>query len=373
MRQEKNWKNLKGRDPVRPLIWFHCASLGEFEQGRPVMERFRKRHPDWQILLTFFSPSGYEVRKNYAGADIICYLPFDLPSEVNTFLDLYQPRLAVFVKYEFWRNFSFELKKREIPLISVSTILREDQYFFKWWGEFGRQTLKKFDHFFVQNQQTKELLSSIDIKQTTLAGDTRFDRVADSLKTSREILAIQKFKGDSKLMVCGSVWEDDMEVLTGLMSEVASQPSEPEIQEKGVRVNVQTSDTGHLKFVIAPHEINQKQIDSWIGRIDKKCLKFSEIGPDTDIENFEVLFIDSIGLLSSVYRYGNFAFIGGAYGKGLHNILEAATFGMPIFFGNKSLAKVRLVCLTERSQVFQFQADHRRSPMTKLPEIIPKR
>ncbi len=359
MKGEKNWKNTVLRDQSKPLIWFHCASLGEFEQGRPVMERFRKQHPDWQILLTFFSPSGYEIRKNYEGADIICYLPFDLPREVNAFLDLYQPRLAVFVKYEFWRNFSFELKRREIPLISISTILRKDQYFFKWWGGFGRNTLKRFDHFFVQNQRTKELLNSIGIVQTTLAGDTRFDRVADTLKSSRQVSEIERFKGDSKLMVCGSVWEEDMEVLMGVFSatleltEAGDRKQEAGNGEKGegksengdsaesqpLTFNLQPSNFKNLKLVIAPHEINQRQIDGWIDQIEKPCLKFSEITPDTNLENFEVLFIDSIGLLSSLYRYGDFAFIGGAYGKGLHNILEAATFGMPIFFGDQSYYK----------------------------------
>lgn len=360
IRHEKNWKFLKDRDPERPLIWFHCASLGEFEQGRPVMERFRKQNPDWQILLTFFSPSGYQVRKNYEGADLICYLPFDLPAEVNTFLDFYGPELAVFVKYEFWRNFSKALRQRAIPLISISTILRGNQYFFKPWGGFGRRTLQNFSHFFVQNQETFDLLHSIGIDRVSIAGDTRFDRVADTLRISRDVVEVEKFKGDAKLMVCGSVWEEDMEVLVSLMSDVGyltsdvkGQSSVERRMEKrerrkgaGVKAEAQTSDLkpqasnlAQLKLVIAPHEINQKQIDGWIAQLEKPCLKFSEITPQTDLGKIEVLFIDSIGLLSSLYRYGDFAFIGGAYGKGLHNILEAATFGMPIFFGDKAFHK----------------------------------
>jgi 3-deoxy-D-manno-octulosonic-acid transferase len=326
-----NWKIFATkRDQAKPLIWFHCASLGEFEQGRPVMERFRKEYPHWQILLTFFSPSGYEIRKNYTGADIICYLPFDLPKDVKLFLDLYQPNLAVFVKYEFWKNTVEEIKARNIPLISISTILRPDQYFFKFWGNLGRQTLKKFDHFFVQNQQTADLLETIGIHSYTIAGDTRFDRVADSLKAAFDISEIVTFKGENRLMVCGSVWQQDMEVLIPMIRK-----------------------TTGLKFIIAPHEIDREEIDKWEAEIGLKCIRFSEKQSISDWSSYDILFIDSIGLLSSLYRYGDFAFIGGAFGKGLHNILEAATFGMPVFFGKKTYHKFQeAVDLIEESVAF---------------------
>ncbi|MGR3810649.1 3-deoxy-D-manno-octulosonic acid transferase [Jiulongibacter sp. NS-SX5] len=346
---DQNWRNPNGRTFDKKLIWFHCASLGEFEQGRPVLERFKEKHPDWQVLLTFFSPSGYEVRKNYEHADFICYFPLDLPGEVNEFLNTYRPNLAVFVKYEFWRNFSKELKKRDVPLISVSTILRPDQYFFRKWGSFGRSTLQNFDHFFVQNEQTAELLKSIFIDQWTIVGDTRFDRVADTLKTCQKIDEIERFKSYSKLVIGGSVWKEDMEVLMGVFStvleptEAGSRKGEERNGENGEggepNIKHQTSSTPQLKFVIAPHEIDQNQIDEWISQIPLKCLKYSAVSSDTNLEEVQVLFIDSIGLLSSLYQYGDFAFIGGAYGSGLHNTLEAATFGMPIFFGDNAYHK----------------------------------
>jgi 3-deoxy-D-manno-octulosonic-acid transferase len=315
---QNSWKEgLNKRDHSKRLVWFHCASLGEFEQGRPIIERFKKKYPDWQIMVTFFSPSGYEVRKNYAAADIICYLPLDLPKNVSVFLDSYEPDIAIFVKYEFWRNYSFELKSRGIPLLSISTILRENQYFFKPWGNFGRGTLRQFTHFFVQNAETESLLKNIGISDVTLAGDTRFDSVADTLKSIRDIEIASNFNNNSKVLIGGSVWPEDMEVLIPYINQ-----------------------SENLKFIIAPHEIKDKQISEWESRlIGKSAIRYSKAVNNIDLSKSDVLIIDNIGLLSSLYQYGDFAFIGGGFATGLHNVLEAATFGMPIFFGDKAYSK----------------------------------
>lgn len=317
------------RKPDEKLIWFHCASLGEFEQGRPVIERFKALHPNWQVLLTFFSPSGYEVRKAYPSADIVSYLPFDSKKNARLFLDSFKPDLAVFVKYEFWRNFLFETEKRGVPLLSISSIFRAEQSFFKPWGKFQRDVLGAVNYFFVQNALSERLLRSIGIENVKVIGDTRFDRVQDTLKTVKDIEEIKAFKNAKELMVCGSVWEHDMEVLIPFINNT------------------------NLKFVIAPHEINQKEIHQWKNSISRKSINYSELSDRINVAEFDVLFIDNVGMLSSLYQYGNYAFIGGAYGKGLHNILEAATFGMPIFFGNQKYHKFQeAVDLIEKKAAF---------------------
>ena len=303
------------RDYTKKLIWFHCASLGEFEQGRPVIEAFKRVNPDWQLLLTFYSPSGYNVRKNYNGADIICYLPADIPQNVTEFLTAFRPDEAVFVKYEFWHNYIKKLHEWSIPIISISTILRSNQYFFKWYGGFGRRTLERINHFFVQNVETKQLLSAIGIQQVTLAGDTRFDRVWQTAQDVKEIPAAASFKNGQDMLVAGSVWAEDMAVLIPVINQLK------------------------LKCIIAPHEIEAQEIKKWQAQINKKSICYSEIDANKDLSQYEVLFIDNVGMLSALYQYADFAFIGGAYGAGLHNILEAATFGVPIFFGNQYYAK----------------------------------
>ncbi len=318
VQHQNNWKTVSHkRDLNKKLAWFHCASLGEFEQGRPLIEGFKKKCPHYQILLTFFSPSGYEVRKDYTEADIVCYLPLDLAGNVNAFLDTFKPELAFFVKYEFWRNFILALAQRNIPVISVSAIFRKGQFYFKPWGTFFREPLLKINYFFVQNELSGELLETIGLSNYDVAGDTRFDRVADALKSVKEISAAARFKGEVKLMVSGSVWEEDMQVLIPFINE-----------SKG------------LKFILAPHEIKEKQISAWESQLSRKSvIKFSEIAEEEDLAQHDVLIVDNVGMLSSLYQYGDFAFIGGGFATGLHNILEAATFGMPIFFGNKSYHK----------------------------------
>lgn len=302
-----------------PLAWFHCASLGEFEQGRPVIEAFRAKYPAYKILVTFFSPSGYEIRKNYAGADYIFYLPADTPANAQKFVEIVQPSIVFFVKYEFWRNYLNELDKRHIPVISFSAIFRLNQMFFKSYGGFYREVLDKFRHILVQNQESFDLLKSINIQQVTLAGDTRFDRVKQIVDAKKDIEIAEGFRANRQVFMVGSAWQTDMDILIPL-------------------INTFNNDL-KLTFVIAPHEIHREEISVWQKQIESKSICFSEVKPNTSLIDYQVLIIDNIGMLSSLYQYANYAFIGGSFGKGLHNILEAATFGMPIFFGNKAYHK----------------------------------
>lgn len=299
----------------QPLVWVHCASLGEFEQGRPIMEGLRQHHPDVKILLTFFSPSGYEIRKRYEGADFIFYLPWDSPSNARKFMDIVKPKLAVFVKYEFWHFYLAELNHRNIPVISVSSIFRPDQIFFQWYGASYRQTLKNIDHFFVQNQPSVDLLRKLGITQVTLAGDTRFDRVHAITQQGARIEVAEKFKNNERLMVIGSMWAEDLEVLAPFINEHKQS----------------------LKFIVAPHELSESFLREIEQNLNARSIRYSQA--KDSLETYSVLIIDNIGMLSRLYRYGEYAFVGGAYGKGLHNILEAACVGIPIFFGNKNYEK----------------------------------
>ncbi len=297
-----------------PLVWIHCASLGEFEQGRPIIESLKNQNPSLKILLTFFSPSGYEVRKNYSLADYIFYLPWDTAQNAKRFIQITNPSLAIFIKYEFWFNYTHQLKKNNIPIISASSIFRPDQVFFKWYGSFFRNILKKFTHFFVQTPQSIELLKKIGITQATLAGDTRFDRVFEITQHADEIEIVKKFKANEKTFIVGSLWPEDLEVLAPFINEHK-----------------------HLKFILAPHEISERFITQIEQSISVKTIRYSCATESP--ESYSVLIIDNIGMLSKLYRYGEFAFIGGAFGKGLHNILEAACYGIPIFFGDKNYQK----------------------------------
>ncbi|MDQ3393821.1 MAG: 3-deoxy-D-manno-octulosonic acid transferase [Bacteroidota bacterium] len=292
-------------------IWFHCASLGEFEQGRPVIEAFKKKFPRHKVLLTFFSPSGYEIRKNYQAADLIYYLPEDTAVNANKFLDLLKPQLVLFIKYEFWFNFIDAIHRHNIPLLSISSIFREEQLFFKPYGSFYRGILRKFTHFFVQEANSLQLLNSIGIKSVTVAGDTRFDRVHDISKSIKNLPNIQEFIQNNEVFVAGSIWDHDLQVLAPLIK-----------------------DFPHIKFIIAPHEVHEDVIANIINVFPDSSRLTKGIDNDK-----QCLIIDNIGFLSSLYQFADYAFIGGAYGKGLHNILEAATFGMPIFFGDKNYKK----------------------------------
>lgn len=297
-------------DNDRPVAWFHCASLGEFEQGRPLIEAFISEYPDYRIVLTFFSPSGYEVRKNYPGADDILYLPWDSPGNAQFFIRQIKPRIAFFVKYEYWYHYLMELNRTGAIVFSVSTILRPDQLFFKPYGRFYKNLLFRFTHFFVQNKSSLELLRNAGISQVKLSGDTRFDRVLEIVSNKKEIPLAAAFKNGEVLMVVGSSWPSDMQVLL------------PFIQKHH----------NTLKFIIAPHEISEKNINNLVKELGKLCIPYSK-AQEEEVEKYRVLLIDNIGMLSSLYQYGEMAFIGGAFRKALHNTLEAATYGVPVIFG----------------------------------------
>lgn len=303
--------------PKGKVAWFHCASLGEFEQARPVIEAFKSHFPNYSLVLTFFSPSGYEIRKNYKEVDFVCYLPIDTKNNANKFVEAINPTVSFFIKYEFWHFYSKALQKRNIPLLSIATILRPGQVFFRSYGSFYRKILLRFSQFFVQDHQTKDLLENIGITNCEISGDTRFDRVAKICESPRNLPLIEQFNNGQQVMVVGSAWEEDIDVLTSFINDT------------------------HMKFIIAPHEIEEKFMRQMKKDFMRKTIRYSQLTEDVDPSAYEVLIIDNVGMLSSLYQYGDYAFVGGGYGKGLHNILEPATFGLPIFFGDKNYEKFR--------------------------------
>lgn len=301
-------------DPSAEYIWFHAASLGEFEQGRPIIEKIKKEHPKYKILLTFFSPSGYEVRKDYAKADVVCYLPFDKKRNVRKFLKLVQPKIAVFIKYEFWYNFVNQLHKKEIPTYMVSAIFRPDQIFFKWYGYPMRRILQKYTQICVQDENSKNLLFNLKQLNVTVCGDTRFDRVIDIKNQSKplellELFAKQRTEGEEKIFVAGSSWPKDEDIFTPYFNN-----------------NLE------IRLIIAPHEINEAHLKYIESNLKRPSIRYSEATIET-IENYDCVIIDCFGLLSSAYRYGDIAYVGGGFGVGIHNVIEAATHKMPVIFG----------------------------------------
>jgi 3-deoxy-D-manno-octulosonic-acid transferase len=298
-----------------PVIWIHCASLGEFEQGRPLIEALKSEKPNHKTLLTFFSPSGYEVRKNYANADFIFYLPWDRKSNAKKFVSIAKPSLVIFIKYEFWYHYTHQLHKQNVPIVSASSIFRKDQFFFKRYGSFYREVLKKFTYFFVQNTVSVKLLNGIGIRNCKRAGDTRFDRVNALTQQPGEISVIEKFKDKQHTWVIGSCWQEDMDQLIPFINESENR----------------------LKFIIAPHEISESFINSIEKNLQVKSLRYSQAQENP--EAYSVMIIDNIGMLSKLYKYGEFAYVGGGFGKGLHNILEPACYGIPVFFGNGNYEK----------------------------------
>ncbi|MGO3182753.1 MAG: 3-deoxy-D-manno-octulosonic acid transferase [Aequorivita sp.] len=297
--------------PTDKTIWFHCASLGEFEQGVPIMEAVKRLKPDHKIIVSFFSPSGYEIKKGTALADVVVYLPMDTPSNAQKFISATHPSLALFVKYEFWPNYLFELKKNNIPTLLVSGVFREDQIFFKSYGKFMRRALASFDHFFVQEENSEELLKSIGFENITVSGDTRFDRVSHQIEMDNKLKFAEEFKGNSLCIVCGSTWPEDEAVLLNYINKAPF----------------------NVKFIIAPHKIEPTKIEEFTSKIVKKTILHSN-KDEVNIAAYSVLIIDCIGLLSKLYSYADIAYVGGAMGKtGLHNILEPATFGLPIVIG----------------------------------------
>lgn len=296
--------------PNYPTAWFHCASLGEFEQGRPLIEAYRENHPGHRILLTFFSPSGYEIRKNYSGADYVCYLPLDTPRNAKLFLSIAKPVIAVFVKYEFWFHFIKQLHKQKTPIYVVSAIFRPKQIFFRWYGIWYRKVLFWFNHIFVQNSLSVTLLQKIGISHATVAGDTRFDRVFDAAERAEEISLLDEFSENSLVVIAGSTWPKDEEIL---LDYIRTAPQ-------------------HVKFIIAPHEIDRSRIERFIDTVNIPAVRYT--GPEgVDIHDARVLVLDTIGILAAAYRYGDIAYVGGGFGVGIHNTLEPAIYGIPIVFG----------------------------------------
>lgn len=296
-------------DPCSSYVWFHAASLGEFEQGRPLMERLRRRHPEYKILLTFFSPSGYEVRKDYPGADIICYLPLDTPLNAIRFLRLIRPVMAFFIKYEFWFNYLHILKHRHVPVYSVSSVFRPDQIFFRWYARSYANVLRCFTHFYVQNEVSKELLAKLGITEVTVTGDTRFDRVLSIREQSKQLPVVEAFSRGYKVFVAGSSWPPDEDIFIRFFNE------HPD-----------------WKLIIAPHVIGEEHLK----QIEEKCngstVRYTHATSE-EAGRAHCLIIDCFGLLSSIYHYGHVAYVGGGFGVGIHNVLEAAVWEMPVIFG----------------------------------------
>lgn len=295
--------------PGEKYLWFHAASLGEFEQGRPLMERIREKYPQYKILLTFFSPSGYEVRKNYEGADIICYLPIDTPINAKRFVKTVRPAMAFFIKYEFWQNYMKMLQKYEVPIYSVCSIFRSNQVFFRWYGGQYYKVLTRITQFFVQNERSKELLETLNIHNALVVGDTRFDRVKQISEQAKQLPIIEAFKQDSQVLVAGSSWEPDEDLIIPYFN-----------------------DLKNWKLILAPHVVSDSHIKNIISKLNCKVVRYTEATAE-NVKDAKCLLIDCYGLLSSVYRYGDISYVGGGFGVGIHNLLEAAIYGIPVVFG----------------------------------------
>ena len=296
-------------DPNAQYIWFHAASLGEFEQGRPLMEQLKREHPEYKILLTFFSPSGYEVRKNYEGADIITYLPLDTIMNARRFLRTIRPVMAFFIKYEFWYNYLHILKYRKVPVYSVSSIFRPEQVFFKWYGRNYGRVLHCFTHFFVQNEISRQLLAKIGINEVTVVGDTRFDRVLQIKEAAKQLPVVEAFTNGHRTFVAGSSWQPDEDIFIPWFNAHKD-----------------------WKLIIAPHVIGEDHLQQILSKIEGKAVRYTQASTE-EVRDAQVLIIDCFGLLSSIYHYGEVAYVGGGFGVGIHNLPEAAVWGVPVIFG----------------------------------------
>ncbi|MBQ3657352.1 MAG: 3-deoxy-D-manno-octulosonic acid transferase [Bacteroidales bacterium] len=311
--RENLFENLSQKvKPTDKNVWFHVSSLGEFEQGRPVMEKFKEQNPDYKIILTFFSPSGYEVRKNYKGADYVGYIPADTPKNAKKFLDIVNPKAVFFVKYDFWYNFLNEVHSRNIPLYIFSTIFRESQVFFKWYGGKYKKVLGFFTHLFVQDENSVKLLAKNGITNVTIAGDTRFDRVCQITQNAENIPLVDKFVENSRVIVAGSSWPPDEDMIFAALENLKNKHD--------------------IKLIIAPHEIHEGHLSSIEKSLNFKHIRFSK-ADETSIQEYEVLIIDNFGMLSRLYKYAEIAYVGGGFGAGIHNILEAVSYGIPVVFG----------------------------------------
>ena len=295
-------------DATRPVVWFHASSLGEFEQGRPLMEAVRRTHPEYQILLSFFSPSGYTVRQDYAGADVVVYLPSDRSSSVRRFLDLARPSKAIFIKYDFWPTMLYELRERGIPTYLISAIFRPDQLFFRPWGKWYLRLLTLFERLYVQDEDSRQLLQRHGITAVSVAGDTRFDRVIEIASAARAIPEAATLEG--KVLVAGSTWPEDEAILLPYFNRLGSE----------------------YKLIIVPHEIHEEHLQAIEAQLTRPSMRYSQLQAGAT-GDYDCLIIDCFGLLSSIYRYGRYAWVGGGFGKSVHNTLEAAVYGIPVFFG----------------------------------------
>ncbi len=291
-------------------VWFHASSLGEFEQGRPLMERIRQRHPEYKILLTFFSPSGYEVRKNYEGADIVCYMPFDTPRNAKKFIRMVRPEKAFFIKYEFWKNFIDELHRTGCEVYSVSSIFRKNQIFFRSYGKQYAKVLHNFTRIFVQNDDSRRLLENVGITAVSVAGDTRFDRVTDIRNAAKDVDAAKQFAADApNVLVAGSSWEPDEDIIIPYFN-----------------------DHKEMKLILAPHVVNEAHIRRIMSALKRPAIRITQ-AEGKNLQEFDCMIVDTYGMLSSIYRYGNIAYVGGGFGVGIHNVPEAAVYGVPVIIG----------------------------------------
>ena len=326
------WKKIRMNiKPGDQVIWVHCASLGEFEQGRPIIEEIKNNYPEKKILLTFFSPSGYELRKNYEGAHCVTYMPLDTRFNAWLFMNLVKPEMAFFIKYDYWYYFLRTLKKKKIPAYIVSAKFRRDQVFFKWYGSWYRTVLGFFTLLYVQNEESRRLLNVIGIRNVEVTGDTRFDRVYTISRRSVEYPWMEPFANGKKVIIAGSTWEKDEQILISYINK-----SGPDV-----------------RFILAPHEISEKKLIRLIEQIDYPVVRFTDNDKSSYV-NAKILIVDTIGHLSSLYRYGKIAYIGGGFGKGIHNILEAATYGLPVVFGPNYRKFMEAVQMIEKKAAFSI-------------------
>jgi 3-deoxy-D-manno-octulosonic-acid transferase len=346
---------MKNIQPGASYIWFHAASLGEFEQGRPLMERIKEQHPEYKILLTFFSPSGYEVRKSYETADIVCYLPFDLPHLVRRFLRLANPAMAIFIKYEFWMNYLTALDKRQVPTYIISAVFRPHQIFFRWYAKRYKRVLNMFDKLYVQDTASAELLAENKINRVVTCGDTRFDRVLDICARAKKLPVLEAFTSDTDggkifTVVAGSSWPKDEEIMIPYFNEYPG-----------------------MKLIIAPHEIHEKHLQEIISRLKRPFLLYTEANEE-NVKEVDCLIINCFGLLSSSYGYGEVAYVGGGFGAGIHNVLEAAVYGIPVIFGPDFYKFREAKALIESGGGFSIHAvdefNDRMRIFTTSPEVL---
>ncbi len=365
----KNWRERYAADWAKinpeqaPTVWVHCASLGEFEQGRPVIEQLRRDFPNVKILLTFFSPSGYEIRKNYEQADYVCYLPADKPHNTLTFTEIFKPTLSIFVKYEFWLHYLRALHQREIPTLLISAIFRQNQIFFKPYGKLFRQLLPQFQHIFLQNEASAKLLEKLQLKNFSVAGDTRIDRVLQIKQSAPEFPVVQAFAANHKVLVVGSSWPPDEAILLPFIN--AQLPPD-------------------WRVIIAPHQIDDAHLQSIENQAKRSIMRYSKANVE-NAKSFDILLIDNIGMLSALYRYGRIAYIGGGFGAGIHNTLEPIAFGLPVIFGPKyeKFAEARYLTrhggafsienqgeLREIFQALQSESAHQRASETAYQYVL---